>query len=118
MFAEGVYSIQNLVLLVLTVVAFGVEVWALIDALTQKSGAFVAASKLTKPIWIIILAVATALGFLALPLGNGGGMPPPGVPRIRPGGAGPPYPTPGPPPPPQVRGRGRGPRGPRRAGVG
>jgi|1186.fasta_scaffold22026_3 hypothetical protein len=79
MFAEGVYSIQNLVLLVLTVVAFGVEVWALIDALTQKSGAFVAASKLTKPIWIIILAVATALGFLALPLGNGGVMQPLGL---------------------------------------
>jgi hypothetical protein len=74
MFAEGVYSIQNLVLLVLTVVAFGVEVWALIDALTQKSGAFVAASKLTKPIWIIILAVATAL-----PLGNGGVMQPLGL---------------------------------------
>jgi hypothetical protein len=70
---DGVYSIQNLVVLLLSVFAFGIEAWALIDALTQKSGAFVAAGKLTKPLWIIILAVAAALGFVALPLGGGGG---------------------------------------------
>jgi hypothetical protein len=72
MFANGVYTLQYVIVLVLSVVAFGVEVWALVDALTQKSGSFVAAGKLTKPLWIIILAVATALGFLALPLGGGG----------------------------------------------
>jgi hypothetical protein len=74
MFADGVYSIQNLVVLLLSVLAFGIEVWALIDALTQKSGSFVAAGKLTKPLWIIILAVAAALGFVALPLSGGGGL--------------------------------------------
>ena len=72
MFADGVYSIQNLVVLLLSVLAFGIEVWALIDAFTQKSGAFVAAGKLTKPLWLIILGVATALGFIALPLGGAG----------------------------------------------
>jgi Protein of unknown function (DUF2516) len=72
MFADGVYSIQNLVVLLLSVLAFGIEVWALIDALTQKSGSFQAAGKLTKPLWIIILAVAAALGFVALPLGGSG----------------------------------------------
>jgi hypothetical protein len=66
MFADGLYSIQYLVVLLLSVVAFGVEVWALIDVLTQKSGAFVAAGKLTKPLWLIILVVAAALGFVAL----------------------------------------------------
>jgi Protein of unknown function (DUF2516) len=74
MFADGVYSIQNLVVLLLSVLAFGIELWALIDALTQKSGSFVAAGKLTKPLWIIILAVAAALGFVALPLSGGGAL--------------------------------------------
>jgi hypothetical protein len=74
MFADGVYSIQNLIVLLLSVFAFGVEAWALIDALTQKSGSFVAAGKLTKPLWIIILAVAAALGFVALPLSGGGAL--------------------------------------------
>jgi hypothetical protein len=72
MFADGVYTLQFFIVLALSVVAFGVEVWALIDVLTQKSGAFVAAGKLTKPLWIIILAVAAALGFIALPFGQGG----------------------------------------------
>ena len=74
MFA-GVYTLQYLVVLILSVLAFGVEAWALIDAITQKSGAFVAAGKLTKPIWLIILAVATALGFLALTTEIGGNGP-------------------------------------------
>jgi Protein of unknown function (DUF2516) len=72
MLTNGVYTLQYLIVLVLSIAAFGVEAWALIDALRQKSDAFVAAGKLTKPLWIIILAVAAALGFLALPLGGGG----------------------------------------------
>ena len=71
MLVSGVYTLQNLIVLVLAVVAFGVEVWALIDALRQRSAAFVAAGKLTKRLWLIILAVATALGFLGLPIGGG-----------------------------------------------
>jgi hypothetical protein len=71
MLVSGVYTLQNLIVLVLGVVAFGVEVWALIDALSQRPGAFVAAGKLTKRLWLIILGVATALGFLGLPIGGG-----------------------------------------------
>ncbi len=35
--------------------------WALIDAATRPAGAFVAASKQTKPIWLAILGVALVL---------------------------------------------------------
>jgi Protein of unknown function (DUF2516) len=68
MSANPVYTLQNLILLVLAVAAFGVEVWALVDALRQPVAAFTAAGKLTKPLWLTILGVATALGFLALPI--------------------------------------------------
>ena len=72
MLADGVYKLQYLIVLVLAVGAFAVEVWALVDALRQSSSAFPAAGKLTKPLWLIILGVAAALGFLALPIGGGG----------------------------------------------
>ncbi|HET9658464.1 MAG TPA: DUF2516 family protein [Kineosporiaceae bacterium] len=60
-------SLQNWVVLALSVFAFGLEVFALVDCVTRKAGAFAAAGKLTKQIWLIILAVAAALGFIALP---------------------------------------------------
>jgi hypothetical protein len=44
----------------------GIEVYALVDALVRPSAAFVAAGKLTKPIWAAILAVAVVFtGFLS-----------------------------------------------------
>jgi hypothetical protein len=45
------------------VAAFVVEVWAFIDALTRPSQAFVASSKQTKQLWLIILGVALVIGF-------------------------------------------------------
>jgi predicted RND superfamily exporter protein len=74
MLADGVYKLQYLIVLVLAVGAFAVEVWALVDALRQSSNAFPAAGKLTKPLWLIILGVAAALGFLALPFNGGGAI--------------------------------------------
>lgn len=71
MLANGVYTLQYYIVLALSLVAFAVEVWALVDALRQRSDAFVAAGKLTKPLWLIILGVAAALGFLGLPFGGG-----------------------------------------------
>ena len=47
---------------ILAIVAFGCEVWALVDALRHPAAAFTAASKLTKPIWLIILGVALVIG--------------------------------------------------------
>ena len=66
--------LQYVVLLILAVVAFGLELFALVDCIRHKSGAFVAAGKLTKQLWLIILVVATALGFLALPYPIGQGF--------------------------------------------
>jgi hypothetical protein len=46
----------------LLLVAFVVELWALIDAVTRPTAAFLAAGKQTKQIWLIILGVASAIG--------------------------------------------------------
>ena len=61
--------------------SFVIEAWAFIDAIRHPAGAYVAASKQTKPIWLIILGVALLIGiggvtqeiglfnsFLALPI--------------------------------------------------
>ncbi len=48
--------------LLLEIAAFGVEAWAFIDAIRRPTAAFIAAGKQTKPIWLIILGVATVIG--------------------------------------------------------
>jgi hypothetical protein len=63
---SAVGSAQSLVMLVLGVLAFGTQVVALVDALRHRPDAFVAASKQTKQRWLIILAVAAAIGFVSL----------------------------------------------------
>jgi Protein of unknown function (DUF2516) len=65
----------------LLVIAFVIEAWAFIDALRHPAGSYTAASKQSKPIWLIILGVALIIGiggvtqeiglfnsFLALPI--------------------------------------------------
>ncbi|WP_265522912.1 DUF2516 family protein [Oerskovia flava] len=61
---------QNFVLLVLTIVVFVTQLVALIDAARRPAGAFTAEGKLSKPIWLAILGVAAAIGFI----GIGGGI--------------------------------------------
>jgi hypothetical protein len=51
-----------LLLTVLGLGALALKVWALVDACTRPGEAFPAAGKLTKPIWIAILAAAVLLG--------------------------------------------------------
>jgi hypothetical protein len=46
----------------LAVAALIVEVWAFVDAIFRPSAAFPAASKQTKPLWLIITGVAAAIG--------------------------------------------------------
>ena len=58
----GTLSVLGYFFLALSVAAFAVEVWALIDALIRPTQAFVAAGKQTKPLWLVILGVATAVG--------------------------------------------------------
>lgn len=68
----GAYGPLNYFFLALAVVAFGVEAWAFVDAITRPAQAFPAVGKQTKPIWLIILGIAFvigiggALGYLAL----------------------------------------------------
>jgi len=42
--------------------ALVVELWAFIDAIRRPSPAFPAAGKQTKPLWLIILGVASVIG--------------------------------------------------------
>jgi hypothetical protein len=55
---------------VLSVAALVVEVWAFVDALRRPGPAFVAASKQTKPLWLVILGVATVIGLWSSTLGG------------------------------------------------
>ena len=48
--------------LALGLVAFVVEAWAFIDAITRPGQAFVATGKQTKQLWLIILGVAAVVG--------------------------------------------------------
>ncbi|GAB2694733.1 DUF2516 family protein [Thalassiella azotivora] len=61
---------QGLVFWLLTLAAFVMQVFALVDAARHPAQAYAAAGKLTKQKWLIILGVATAVGFVSL--GNGG----------------------------------------------
>lgn len=54
----AVFEIQNAFMLVATLVVFVVQAWAFIDAVSRRPEAFVAADKLTKPAWLIILGLA------------------------------------------------------------
>jgi hypothetical protein len=72
MLTGSVFALQNLIVLVLGVAAFITEVFALVDAIRHRPDAYLAAGKLTKQRWLIILGVATAIGFiffLSNPLG-------------------------------------------------
>ena len=55
---------------VLSVAALGVEVWAFVDAVRRPAPAFVAAGKQTKPLWLVILGVASVIGLWSSTLGG------------------------------------------------
>ena len=52
----------NIFFLVISIAAFVVEAWAFVDAVRRPAPAFAAAGKQTKPIWLLILGVATVVG--------------------------------------------------------
>ena len=52
------FEIPSGLMLVATLVVFVVQAWAFIDAVSHRPEAFVAADKLTKPTWLIILGIA------------------------------------------------------------
>jgi uncharacterized membrane protein YbhN (UPF0104 family) len=58
-------SLVGIVLGVLQLVVFAMSVYAFVHAAMQRSDAYTAADKLTKPVWLVILGVG---GLLALVL--------------------------------------------------
>ena len=66
----GAYGPLNDFFLALAVVAFGVEAWAFIDAITRPPSAYLAAGKLTKTKWLLILGVAFVLGLYSAAYGG------------------------------------------------
>ena len=48
----------------ISLIMFGFQVFALVDAMTQRPDAFVAGDKLTKKAWLIILGLAVAAHML------------------------------------------------------
>ncbi len=55
---------------VLSIAALVAEVWAFVDAIRRPAPAFVAAGKQTKPLWLVILGVATVIGLWSSTLGG------------------------------------------------
>ena len=56
------FGVSNALVLALGLLALGVKLWALVDAITRPGPAFPAAGKLTKPVWVGILVVAALFG--------------------------------------------------------
>jgi Protein of unknown function (DUF2516) len=48
--------------------ALALRVWAFVDCATRKAAAFPAVDKLTKPAWMLILAISGAVGTLVGPV--------------------------------------------------
>jgi hypothetical protein len=55
-------SVVDIFFWILALAAFVVEAWAFVDALRHPKSAYVAASKQTKPLWLVILGVALVIG--------------------------------------------------------
>ncbi|MFW5473736.1 DUF2516 family protein [Knoellia sp. CPCC 206450] len=62
----GLGAAQGYVILVLTIAALAIEVFAFIHALRTRPDAFVAAGKRTKNFWLAVTGVAALLGFVSL----------------------------------------------------
>jgi hypothetical protein len=56
---------------ILALAAFVAEVWAFVDALRRPAAAFVASAKQTRPLWLIILGVASVIGLFTCAVSRG-----------------------------------------------
>jgi hypothetical protein len=63
-------SIEGWAALAIGILAFGVCLWGLIDALTRRADAFAAVNRLTKVVWLIILGVATLVAAALITVGS------------------------------------------------
>lgn len=63
---SSISQLQGILLFLLGVAAFGLELYALLDAIRHRPDAYVAAGKQTKQLWVAILAVASVVGFVLM----------------------------------------------------
>ncbi len=59
-------TLQGWIVLLLSLAALGVEIYALVDCARRRADAFTAAGKRTKGFWLGITMVATLLGFVSV----------------------------------------------------
>ena len=59
-----VFAFESLVMMVAFYALMAVKIFALVDALTRPPAAYVAAEKLTKPAWLLILGLTVVSSFL------------------------------------------------------
>jgi asparagine N-glycosylation enzyme membrane subunit Stt3 len=61
---SGAFAVQSTLMMVATFVVFALQAFAFVDAVSRRPDAYVAADKLTKPAWLIILGIALAAHML------------------------------------------------------
>jgi hypothetical protein len=68
-------SLQQIIILVISVIALVAAVVAVIHAARTPDGAFKAAGKQSKALWLVVMLVAALIAFISLPwpLGTGNG---------------------------------------------
>jgi hypothetical protein len=59
-----VFGIQSGLMTIATLALFAIQAWAFIDAVSHRPDAYLAADKMTKPTWLIILGIALAAHML------------------------------------------------------
>lgn len=59
-------SLQSWIVLLLSIVALGVEVYAFVDCVRRRPDAFTAAGKRTKSFWLLVTVIAMLLGIVSL----------------------------------------------------
>ena len=62
-----VFAFESLVMEIAFFALMAVKVFAFVDALTRSKEAFVAAGKLTKPAWLLILGLGAVVSLLLSP---------------------------------------------------
>ncbi len=60
----ALFQIQNVFVMAASLLVFVIQAWAFVDAVSHRPEVFVAADKLTKPAWLIILGLAVAAHML------------------------------------------------------
>lgn len=63
---DFVWGVQNTIAMVLGIALFAMELFAFIEALRPRAEAYVAAGKLTKPMWAGITGACAVIGFLTM----------------------------------------------------